>query len=119
MKKVILFTLIIIVCTLKSAAQSVAINNDASLPNASAILDIKSITKGLLIPRMTTVQRTAIAMPAKGLMVFDITSNSFWFYDGSAWNALSAGASTNYWTFNGSDVYNNNAGNVGDRKSVV
>ena len=35
----------------KAFTQSVAINTDASLPNASAILDVKSSTKGLLIPR--------------------------------------------------------------------
>jgi uncharacterized coiled-coil protein SlyX len=113
MKKMIFFTFLTVIYTLPSAAQSVAINTDASLPNTSAILDIKSISKGLLIPRMTTVQRTAIATPAKGLIVFDITTNGLWFHNGSAWNALSSGSSTNYWSLNGSDIYNNTAGNVG------
>ena len=71
MKKISLLLLSIAAFTTQAISQSVAINTDASLPNASAILDIKSITKGLLIPRMTTVQRTAIAAPAKGLIVFD------------------------------------------------
>ena len=57
-------------------AQSVAINTDGSPANTSSILDIKSINKGLLIPRMTSVQRIAIAAPANGLMVFDITTNN-------------------------------------------
>ena len=69
-------------------SQSVAINNDASLPNASAILDTKSINKGLLIPRMTTVQRTAIAAPPKGLIVFDITTNGLYFHNGTVWNVF-------------------------------
>jgi len=94
-------------------AQSVAINTDGTTPNSSAILDIKSITKGLLIPRMTSLQRTAISSPANGLMVFDITTNSLWFYNGTAWNVLSAGSSTNYWSLSGSDIYNNTSGNVG------
>ena len=57
-------------------------------PNSSAMLDISSTTKGLLAPRMTTVQRTAIASPAAGLLVYDITTNSYWFYNGSAWAAV-------------------------------
>jgi hypothetical protein len=61
---------------------------------------------------MTTVQRTAIAAPAKGLIVFDITTNGLWFHDGTAWNPLSAGSSTNYWSLNGSDIYNNTSGNA-------
>ena len=62
-------------------SQSVAINTDGTVANASSILDIKSTTKGLLIPRMTTVQRSAIAAPAKGLIVFDVTTNGLWFHD--------------------------------------
>jgi N-acetylneuraminic acid mutarotase len=59
-----------------------------SSPAASAALDVSSTTKGVLIPRMTTVQRTAIATPATGLLVFDITTNSFWFRGTSAWVEL-------------------------------
>jgi trimeric autotransporter adhesin len=77
-------------------AQSVAINTDGSAANSSSLLDIKSSTKGLLIPRMTTAQRTAIASPAKGLMVFDITSNTFWFYNGTAWTNFSSSGATGW-----------------------
>lgn len=58
-------------------------------PNASSKLDITSTNSGLLIPRMTTAQRTAIALPATGLLVFDNDVNSFWFYDGTVWKSLS------------------------------
>lgn len=61
-------------------------------PHASAKLDIESTTKGILIPRMSNAQRTAIASPAKGLLVFDNTTNSFWFYNGTAWQDLGTGA---------------------------
>lgn len=91
MKKTILVSLITITCGMQSLAQSVAINTDSSAPNTSAILDIKSTSKGILIPRMTTAQRTAIETPAKGLMLFDVTTNSCWFYNGTAWQQLSAG----------------------------
>ncbi len=95
--------------------QSVAINNDASLPDNSALLDIKSTTKGLLAPRMTTAQRTAIVSPALGLMVFDTNTLSFWIYRGAlnnGWVEMVHGQQ-NYWTATGTDIYNNNLGNVG------
>lgn len=94
-------------------AQSVAINTDGSTAHSSALLDIKSTTKGLLAPRMTTVQRTAIATPAAGLLVYDTDTNSFWFYTGVAWSNFSAGSSTTYWSLNASDIFSNVSGNVG------
>lgn len=54
---------------------------------ASSILTIHSTTKGVLLPRMTTAQKTSINSPAKGLMVYDSTLNSFEYYDGSSWKA--------------------------------
>src|SRR5688500_12304578 len=57
-------------------------------PHASAALDVTSTTKGVLIPRMTTTQRNAIATPQTGLLVFDITTNSFWFRGTSSWVEL-------------------------------
>jgi hypothetical protein len=94
-------------------AQSVAINTDGSAAHSSALLDIKSTTKGMLAPRMNSAQRIAIATPAAGLLVYDTDTNSCWFYNGTAWNVLSAGSSTNYWSLNGSDIYKNTTGNVG------
>jgi hypothetical protein len=47
-----------------------SINTDNSVPNPSAMLDVKSSVKGMLIPRMTYDQRNAIGSPADGLMVF-------------------------------------------------
>lgn len=113
MKKIVFQLVLLFAFTTNIIAQSVAINIDGSALNTSAILDIKSITKGLLIPRMTTVQRIAIATPAKGLIVFDISTNGLWFYNGTGWNALSSGSSGNYWSAGGSDIYSNTSGNVG------
>ena len=67
----------------------VAINTDASLPDASAMLDVKSIAKGILVPRVTTVQRTAIATPADGLLVYDTDTKNFWYFkNGSGWQQI-------------------------------
>lgn len=69
-------------------AQGVGVNDDNTDPDPSAILDAKSTNKGMLVPRMTSAQRIAIATPARGLLVFDNTSTSFWFYDGTVWTEL-------------------------------
>jgi len=58
-------------------------------PNSKAMLDVSSTEKGLLMPRMTTAQRVAI-FPATdatsaGMRVFDTTTKTFWYYDGTQW----------------------------------
>jgi len=70
--------------TLQLQAQ-VAINTDGSAPDASSMLDIKSTTSGLLIPRMTASDRNNIASPATGLVVYVTDDNSFYYFDGSTW----------------------------------
>ncbi len=92
-------------------AQSVSINTDGSAPNASALLDVKSTNKGMLVPRMTSAQRTTISSPAPGLLVFDNTTESFWFYTTSGWTELIAGNSQ--WNLDGAgNISNNNPGSV-------
>ncbi|PKP24778.1 MAG: hypothetical protein CVU03_10900 [Bacteroidetes bacterium HGW-Bacteroidetes-2] len=59
-------------------------------PDNSSMLDIQTTSKGILIPRMTSIDRTGISAPANGLLVFDTTTQSFWFYKGS-WTELSEG----------------------------
>lgn len=74
--------MILLCVTASYAGAQVAINTDNSAPNASAMLDIKSTSKGLLPPRLTTAQRTAIASPADGLVVYDTDTKSLWYYKG-------------------------------------
>src|SRR6185436_6512960 len=69
------------------------------------ILDIKSDTKGMLAPRMTTLQRIAIGLPAVGLLVYDITTNGFWYYTGSAWSSLSS-SEVPGWQLTGNNITN-------------
>ncbi len=89
----------------------VAINTDASAPDNSAMLDVKSTNRGMLVPRMTTAQRTAIAAPAAGLLVFDNTTQSFWFFSAGSWVELTDQGSLQ-WTPAGSNI-SYTAGNVG------
>lgn len=71
-------------------------------PNASSALDVTSTTKGFLMPRMTTTERTAITTPANGLQVYDTTTNSQWYYNGTIWveyekNAKAMSFTKNVW----------------------
>ncbi|PLK42567.1 hypothetical protein C0V77_20280 [Emticicia sp. TH156] len=61
-----------------------------TLPHESAVLDIKSSSQGLLIPRMSLQQRNSIQNPANGLMVYqtDLISG-FYYYNGSEWKGMS------------------------------
>ncbi len=72
-------------------SQNIGINATGATPNASAMLDVSATDKGMLVPRMSNTQRILIASPATGLLVFDNVSNSFWFYNGTAWIELSSG----------------------------
>ena len=59
-------------------------------PNASAILDAQSTTKGVRFPNMTTTQKNAISSPAAGLVVFDTTLAKLCVYSGSAWQTITS-----------------------------
>jgi trimeric autotransporter adhesin len=77
----------------QDAACQVAINTDGSQPNSSAMLDVKSTVKGFLLPRMTTAQRTSIATPAEGLMVYDTDVKDIYIYRNGTWSqSLSSGS---------------------------
>ncbi len=54
-----------------NAQGGVAINAAGAPPDNSAVLDVSSSSKGLLMPRITTAQRNAIASPAKGLFIYN------------------------------------------------
>ena len=81
--------LVFLVISINTYAQ-ISINNDNSDPDGSAMLDIKSTDKGILIPRMTTAQRGLISSPALGLLIFDTDTESFWFRESSGWVELGA-----------------------------
>ena len=55
----------------------VGINNDGSSPAASAMLEVKSTSRGLLIPRMTAAQRNNINDPQSGLLIFNSSLNKY------------------------------------------
>jgi hypothetical protein len=88
------------------------INSTGIPPANNAMLDIKSTTKGLLIPRMSTQERSLLT-PSQGLTVYDTTTNGFWYYNGSSWVNLATISSASPWLTSGNNINNSNTGFVG------
>lgn len=98
-----------------SIQAQVAVNTDGAAPDNSAMLDVKSTTRGLLAPRMTLAQRNAIVSPASGLMIYQTTDIPGYYYNSGtpaapAWALV--GSNAGQWLNNGTSIYYN-LGNVG------
>ena len=63
-------------------------------PATAAIVDITSTSAGFAMPRMTTVQRLAIASPIDGLQVYDTNLKGFYYFDGTKWDCANNPAGT-------------------------
>ncbi len=101
-KKTLLISLIL--ASNFSFAQ-LGINADNTAPSTNAMLDVKSTTKGVLIPRVGA----DLASPSEGLLYYNTTGHNFRYYDGTAWqNALFG----NQWNINGTSI-SYSLGNVG------
>lgn len=72
---------------------------EKSTAAASAVLDVRSTTKGALFPRMTSTQRDAINSPATGLVIYNTTTQKLNWYDGDSWEEA-GGAAFDYATLN-------------------
>ncbi len=103
MKKLTVLFALLVTFALSAWAQ-VAISTDNSSPASSAMLEVKSSTKGMLVPRMTTNQIEAIASPADGLMVYCTTDHKIYVYDVSSldWRMVQYGSETIEQTVTGS-----------------
>ncbi|MCC6599568.1 MAG: hypothetical protein IT223_02725 [Crocinitomicaceae bacterium] len=86
MKNILLF-ITILTASLLSYSQ-VGINANGSSPNSSAGLDVDFTNRGILMPRMTTVQRDAIQNPALSLLIYNTTSNCYESYNGILWQSV-------------------------------
>lgn len=91
MKKNIFFPVLFLI-SLATSAQNSNVGIGTLTPAASAILDLNppANDKGLLVPRLTTNQRTTIASPANGLLVYDTNINCFFYFSSasSGWVSL-------------------------------
>jgi hypothetical protein len=68
---------------------------------------------GALVPSMTTTARTPLTATNDGQLVYDTTTSSFWYYNGSTWKEISTSSVTSSWTISGVNQYSTPSGNVG------
>ena len=91
-----------------------AVGIGTTTPDPSSLLEIKSTTKGLLIPRMTQAQRNAIVSPVKGLMIYQTNgTQGFYYYNGNAWTSIAPSVTT-YTAGQGISITNGVISNLGD-----
>lgn len=84
-----LFLLFLIFPAFQIFGQNVGVNDDGADPDNSAMLDVRSVNRGLLIPRMTRAQRLGIPAPANGLLVYQTDDTiGFWFYGPAKWEPV-------------------------------
>src|SRR6218665_2689520 len=77
------------------------------------------ILPGLVLPQMTTAQRTAMASPTEGALVFDTTTKTYWFRKNGAWVEMAAG--NNLWQLAGTagnEIQNTNEGGFWSKNPV-
>ena len=82
----------------------------SDIPYSASILDIRSSTRGVLLPRMSTGSRDAIGSPQAGLLLYNSTTNQFDYHNGSAWQQLYLG---NQWGVNGPTLHHNSSVGIG------
>ncbi len=75
-------------------AQTENVGIGTTTPDNSALLELFSTSRGLLVPRMTTVQRDAIVSPATGLLIYNLDNQRFEYYNGSQWIAVISSVAT-------------------------
>ena len=116
---------VLIITANTSFAQGMSVNATGAAANASAMLDVASTSKGVLVPRMTGAQKWAISSPATGLMIFQTDSTSgFYYYTGSAWSAvggssLPSGSAGTVLYNNGSSWVSSGTGSNGQFLSLI
>ncbi|MCC5924542.1 MAG: DUF1566 domain-containing protein [Crocinitomicaceae bacterium] len=86
--KTLLLTILVIFSVTLLFPQNIGINETGATPNNSAILDVESDNKGVLIPRMNNAQMNAISSPSEGLLIFNTKTKCFHYFDGTAWDAM-------------------------------
>jgi len=94
---IINLTFIILLGNSQAIGQAVSINPSGAKPDPSAMLDVISTDKGVLIPRMTETQRDAISSPSTSLMIYQTDgTQGYYYYTGSLWKTMNASKDTLY-----------------------
>jgi Head domain of trimeric autotransporter adhesin/Chaperone of endosialidase len=80
------------------------------------------IKPGNILPKMTTAQRNAIASPQDGMLVFDSSTQSYWYRKSGTWTELPQNNTpVNFWQQTGAagnEIKNTNSGGFWSANSV-
>jgi hypothetical protein len=87
--------IIIMICLLVGTLSFSQVGIGTVTPASSAMLDIESTTKGVLMPRMTTAQRDNILLPVEGLQIYNTTNKTTDVYTGSIWKSFTTTTDSN------------------------
>lgn len=119
-----LLTILLIILGIRTSAQ-VAIGTSVFTPDASAMLEIQSTNKGVLVPRIDYNSRPG--SPVNGCLIYVIVNgpsgdNSFYYFDSGSWKRIGGDIVTGtgvsgqvaYWSGTGtvSGLAPGNAGNI-------
>ncbi|MBC7933964.1 MAG: hypothetical protein H7Y86_01210 [Rhizobacter sp.] len=127
MKKIYLLLVLCASITISQAQVKISTPAElmsAPLPDNSSILELKANNKGILIPRMTTIERDIIALPAIGLLIFNTTADQFEYYAATpvpGWVGISRNNMNGGWSLtgnNGTTAATNFLGTI-DEKSLA
>lgn len=91
MKTLLLSLSFMLLTSLYVFSQNIGISDSGGsfTPDNSSVLELQSVSRGLLIPRMTQTQRDAVASPVAGLMIYNTTTGLVEFYNGTSWTTAS------------------------------
>ncbi|RYU91039.1 hypothetical protein EWM59_27160, partial [Emticicia agri] len=82
-----------------------------------------TLTPGTVLPSMTTAQRTALASPTNGTLVFDTGTQSYWYRQAGVWVELPKGGNmANYWQLSGmagNEITHTNSGGFWSKNPVA
>ena len=89
----IIISIIAISTPVRSQEMIVTDDQNYVTPAAGAILDVHSTTRGFIVPRLTTQQRTTLGLlpPADGVVVFDTDLDLFWYWSDGSWVKIATG----------------------------
>lgn len=85
--------------------------------NSNAILELNSIDKGLLLPRLSEVERDNILLPTFGLFIYNTTTNKINFYNGTTW--IDPSESSSLPGGNDTEIQFNNNGNFDGASTLL
>ena len=109
---------LLMLCLLFAGTVSAQVGIGTTTPNPNAVLDLQSPgnNQGLLVPRLTTVQRSALTLSAveNGLMVYDTDDQKFYYWQNPQWQPIKSGVDVNLQAGSGIDITGNTISVVAD-----